>query len=178
VVHAVRGVTNLPLDVHLMIENPEQYVPEFARAGADALVVHVEATTDLHRVLNQIHDLGIRAGVSLNPATPATEIEEMLDDVDLTLAMTVNPGFGGQTFIEATLSKLALLREMLDATGNEVDLHVDGGIEPQTACRAVAAGATVLVAGEAIFGAKEGIAKSIEALREGARRGMCLRNGG
>ncbi len=175
VVRALRRVTHLPLDVHLMISDPARYAPAFAEAGADVLTVHVEATLHLHRVLQQIHGLGVRAGVSLNPATPAVAISEVLNDVGLILVMTVNPGFGGQPFIEHTLSKIARVREMLDSTGSEAELEVDGGIGPQTAERVVAAGATVLVAGEAIFGAQEGVAAAIAAIREAARRGQRAR---
>jgi ribulose-phosphate 3-epimerase len=172
VVRALRRVTHLPLDVHLMIDEPMRYVPAFAEAGADGLTVHVEATPHLHRVLQQIRALGVRAGVSLNPATPAIAISEILSDVDLVLVMTVNPGFGGQSLIEHTLRKVTRVREMLEDAGNEVELEVDGGIGPQTAQRVVAAGATVLVVGTAVFGAPEGVAVAMEAIREAARRGQ------
>jgi ribulose-phosphate 3-epimerase len=172
VVRALRRVTDLPLDVHLMISDPARYAPAFGEAGADGLTVHVEATPHLHRVLQHIRDLGMRPGVSLNPATPTTAISEILNDVDLVLVMTVNPGFGGQTFIEHTLRKIAQVREMLDSAGSEAELEVDGGIGPQTAKQVVAAGATVLVAGQAVFGAQEGIAAAIEAIRRAARGGQ------
>nr|HID12229.1 ribulose-phosphate 3-epimerase [Anaerolineae bacterium] len=175
VVRALRGVTRLPLDVHLMISDPARYVPAFAEAGADGLTVHVEATPHLHRVLQQIRDLDVRAGVSLNPATPAIAISEILNDVRLVLVMTVNPGFGGQPFIEHTLHKIARVREMLDSAGSGAELEVDGGIGPKTAERVVAAGATVLVAGEAVFGAQEGVAAAMAAIREAARRGQRTR---
>ena len=168
VVQALRCVTHLPLDVHLMISDPARYVPVFAQAGADGLTIHVEATPHLHRVLQQIRDLGVRPGVSLNPATPAIAISEVLNDVELVLVMTVNPGFGGQTFIEHALHKIAQVREMLDRAGSEAELEVDGGIGPQTAEQVVAAGATVLVAGEAIFGAPEGVTAALAAIREAA----------
>ena len=171
VVRALRRVTRLPLDVHLMISDPMRYVPAFAEAGADGLTVHVEATPHLHRVVQQIRDVGIRPGVSLNPATPATAISEIVNDVDLVLVMTVDPGFGGQPFIEHTLHKISQVREMLESAGSEAELEVDGGIEPHTAQRVVAAGAMVLVAGTAIFGAPEGVAAAIKAIREAARRG-------
>jgi len=171
VVRALRRVTNLPLDVHLMISDPAKYAPAFAEAGADGLTVHVEATPHLHRVLQQIRSLGVRPGVSLNPATPAAAIGEVLNDVDLVLVMTVNPGLGGQTFIEHTLQKVARIREMLEGAGSKAELEVDGGIGPQTAERVVAAGADVLVAGNAIFGAQEGVAAAIEAIRHAAQQG-------
>ena len=175
VVRAVRRVTKLPLDVHLMISEPGVYAPAFAEAGADVLTVHVEATPHLHRVLQQIRDLGVRPGVSLNPATPAAAISEILDEVELVLVMTVNPGFGGQAFIEHTLHKIAQVRDMLNDAGSTAELEVDGGIGPRTAGRVAAAGATVLVAGTAIFGAAEGVVPAIGAIREAASRGQRVR---
>jgi len=175
VVRSLRRVTNLPLDVHLMISDPMRYVPAFAEAGADGLTVHVEATPHLHRALQQIRNLGLRAGVSLNPATPAAAISEILNDAELVLVMTVNPGFGGQPFIEHTLHKIAQVREMLDSAGSEAELEVDGGIGPQTTGRVVANGATVLVAGQAVFNAPEGVVAAIKAIREAARRGQRAR---
>jgi len=175
VVRSLRRVTNLPLDVHLMISEPMRYAPMFAEAGADGLTVHVEATPHLHRVLQQIRELGARPGVSLNPATPATAISEILNDVGLVLVMTVNPGFGGQTLIEHTLRKIAHVREMLDSAGSGAELEVDGGIGPETAERVVAAGATVLVTGTAVFDAPEGVAAAIKAIREAAHRGQRAR---
>ncbi len=172
VVRSLRRVTNLPLDVHLMISDPIRYVPAFAEAGADGLTVHVEATPHLHRALQQIRNLGLRPGVSLNPATPASAISEVLSDVELVLVMTVNPGFGGQALIEHTLHKIAQVREMLDRAGSEAELEVDGGIEPQTTEQVVAAGATVLVAGTAVFGSPAGVTAAIAAIREAARRGQ------
>jgi ribulose-phosphate 3-epimerase len=175
VVRALRRVTRLPLDVHLMISDPMRYVPTFAEAGADGLTVHVEATPHLHRVVQQIRELGIRPGVSLNPATPAAAISEAVNDVDLVLVMTVNPGFGGQPFIEHALHKISQVREMLESAGSEAELEVDGGIDAQTAQRVVAAGATVLVVGTAIFGAPEGVTAAMGAIREAARRGQHVR---
>jgi ribulose-phosphate 3-epimerase len=172
VVRSLREVTPLPLDVHLMISDPLRYAPAFAEAGADVLTVHVEATPHLHRVLQQIRDLGVRPGVSLNPATPAATISEILNDVELVLVMTVNPGYGGQAFIEHTLRKIAQVREMLDSAGSAAELEVDGGIGPQTAERVVAAGATVLVAGTAIFGAPEGVPAAVSAIRQAAHMGQ------
>ena len=172
IVRSLRRITHLPLDVHLMIGDPMRYVPAFADAGADILTVHVESTSHLHRVLQQIRGLGLRSGVTLNPATPAIAISQVLNDVDFVLVMTVNPGFGGQTFIESTLCKIAQVREMLDSVGSDAELEVDGGIGPQTAERVVAAGATVLVSGTAIFGAAEGVAAAVEAIRKAAQRGQ------
>lgn len=168
VVQSLRRITRLPLDVHLMISEPEKHVPAFAEAGADYLTVHVEATPHLYRNLEQIRSLGIHPGVSLNPATPAIAISEVLGQVDLVLVMTVSPGFGGQTFLDHALQKITQVREMLDGAGSSAELEVDGGINTQTAGRAAAAGATVLVAGEAIFKAREGIAAAIRAIREAA----------
>ncbi len=172
IVRSLRRVTHLPLDVHLMISDPMRYAPAFADAGADVLTAHVEATPHLHRVLQQIRDLGMRPGVALNPGTPAVAISQVLNDVELVLVMTVNPGYGGQAFIEQTLHKIEQIRGMLDDAGSEAELEVDGGIVPQTAERVAAAGATVLVAGTAVFGAQEGVAAAIEAIRQAARRGQ------
>jgi len=166
VVEAVRRTTRLPLDVHLMIEAPERYIARFAKAGADILTVHVEACPHLHRVVQQIKGLGVKAGVSLNPATPLASLEEILGDVDLVLVMTVNPGFGGQEFIAGMLSKIRRLRRMLDERGLKCELEVDGGINAETAPEVVAAGANVLVAGQAIFGAEEGVAEAMRRIRE------------
>jgi len=165
VVEAVRRSTRLPLDVHLMIEAPERYIEAFARAGADILTVHFETCPHLHRTVQQIKATGRRAGVSINPATPAVALEDILDDVDLVLVMTVNPGFGGQTFIEHGLRKVHALRQELDRRGTKAELEVDGGIKPGIAERVVQAGADVLVAGSAIYGAPEGIAAALAHLR-------------
>jgi ribulose-phosphate 3-epimerase len=165
VVEAVRRVTRLPLDVHLMIESPERYLASFRAAGADILTVHVETCPHLHRTVQQIRELGARAGVTLNPATPATSLEEILPEVDLVLVMSVNPGFGGQRFLSSSLRKIERLRARLDAIGSAAELEVDGGIDPQTAPRVVQAGADVLVAGTAIFGAPQGISWAIEQIR-------------
>ena len=165
VVKAVRAATSLPVDVHLMIVEPERYVEAFAEAGADVITVHVEACTHLHRTLQQIHACGKRAGVSLNPHTPEDAIRYVLADLDLVLVMSVNPGFGGQDFIPEVLPKLAALRRMIDDSGRAVDLEVDGGIRPGTAHRVVSAGADVLVAGSAVFGASS-YQQAIGAIRE------------
>jgi ribulose-phosphate 3-epimerase len=167
VVRALRRATRLPLDVHLMIVEPERYVTEFAEAGADTITVHAEACPHLHRVLQQIRALGKRAGVSLNPHTPAQVLEHVLPELDLILVMSVNPGFGGQSFIPQAVPKVARLREMIDAAGGDIDLEVDGGIKPGTARDVVRAGADVLVAGSAIFGA-DSYASAVRALREDA----------
>ena len=167
VVEAVRRVTRLPLDVHLMIEAPERFVERFVEAGASTLGVHVEACPHLHRTIGQIHEAGARASVTLNPATPAAAIEPVLEDVDQVLVMTVNPGFGGQAFIESALAKVETLRRWIDERRLEVALEVDGGIGPKTIGRAARAGADVFVAGTAIFEAPD-YAAAIDALRQAA----------
>jgi ribulose-phosphate 3-epimerase len=166
VVSAARRATELPLDVHLMVESPERHLTDFCDAGADHLTVHVEACTHLHRAIHRIKELGCRAGVTLNPSTPISSLEEILPDVDLVLVMTVDPGFGGQRFIEGMLSKIRRLRSVLNELGSQAELEVDGGINLETAPRAVEAGADVLVAGTAIFQAAEGIGGAIARLRE------------
>ncbi|MGQ9512379.1 ribulose-phosphate 3-epimerase [Thermodesulfitimonas sp.] len=151
VIAALRPHTRLVFDVHLMITAPERYLNDFVRAGADILTVHAEACIHLHRTLTAIKMAGVRAGVALNPATPLTAIEHVLDLVDLVLVMTVNPGFGGQKFIETMLPKIAALRALIDRQGLKAEIEVDGGIDTQTAALAVKAGAGVLVAGSAVF---------------------------
>jgi ribulose-phosphate 3-epimerase len=153
VVSAVRRITSLPLDVHLMIEKPENFVEAFAEAGADILTIHPETPGHWHRTLQQIHSTGVRAGVALNPGTSALVLEYVISLVDLILVMTVNPGFGGQTFIPEMLAKIAAVRRMLDAAGSSAWLSVDGGINVTTAPLVVHAGADMLVAGTAIFDA-------------------------
>ena len=165
VVRTLRPLTSLPLDTHLMIETPERYIDDFVRAGADLITVHVEACIHLHRVIQQIRDLGVRAGVAINPATPLESVSEILPDLDLVLIMSVNPGFGGQSFIERTASKIARLRRWLDEGGLTVELEVDGGINSSTIGTAVSAGANTLVAGSAIYGAPEGVKSAIGTLR-------------
>jgi ribulose-phosphate 3-epimerase len=152
VVEAVRKVTDLPLDVHLMIEQPDLYIPDFARAGADIIVVHAEATNHLHRTVQLIKSFGKKAGVSLNPATTLHSLDYILEELDLVLLMTVNPGFGGQSFIEACLPKIHALRAMLDKRGLETELEVDGGVKTDNIDRISHAGADVFVAGSAVFG--------------------------
>jgi ribulose-phosphate 3-epimerase len=167
VVAAARRATPLPLDVHLMIVEPERYLEAFAEAGADVISVHEEACVHLQRTLAQIRSLGKRAGVVLNPHTPESALDYVLDDVDLILVMSVNPGFGGQSFLPSVLPKLSALRKKIDARGLSIDLEVDGGIAPPTARRVVEAGARVLVAGNAVFG-KPDRAKAISELRAAA----------
>jgi len=169
VVEAVRRATSLPLDVHLMIVEPERYVDAFAEAGADTIGVHVETCPHLHRTLAQIREAGARACVVLNPATPAAAVETVLGDVDQVLVMTVNPGFGGQRFIESTLPKIATLRGWIDERDLDVDLEVDGGVSTKTILAAAAAGADVFVAGTAVFGADD-YGEAIAALRDKAKR--------
>ena len=169
VVEAVKRATSLPLDVHLMIEQPERYVDAFVGAGADTVGVHVETCPHLHRTLAQIREAGARACVVLNPATPAGAIEPVLGDVDQVLVMTVNPGFGGQRFIESMLPKIETIRGWIDERGLDVDLEVDGGVSPATILAAASAGADVFVAGTAVFGEKD-YGEAIAALRDKARR--------
>jgi ribulose-phosphate 3-epimerase len=164
VVAALRKVTRLPLDVHLMIIEPERYLEDFAGAGADVISVHVEASTHLQRTLRRIRELGKRAGVVLNPHTPEDALRYVLGDLDLILVMSVNPGFGGQAFLPQVLPKVAALRRMIDASGFSIDLEIDGGITPATAPTVVEAGARVLVAGSAVFGQPDRTA-AIRALR-------------
>ena len=165
VVKAIRPHTTLPLDVHLMISNLD-LIPEFAKAGADIITVHAEATPHLDRAIAQIKSLGKRAGVSICPATHESAIEYVMNEVDLVLVMTVNPGFGGQSFLPSQLPKIAQIREWIDASGRDIMLEVDGGINPTTAREVIAAGADVLVAGSAVFtGNANDYAKNIEVLR-------------
>ncbi len=163
---AVRGVTSRTVDVHLMIENPDRYIPDFANAGADVITVHAEATVHLHRSLGLIRELGRRAGVALNPSTPLSAIEDVFDEIDLLLIMTVNPGFGGQAFIPRSVDKVRRARTMIEThRSGQIDLEVDGGVSAKTAPSLAAAGATVLVAGSAIFGHSGGPAAGVDAIR-------------
>ena len=166
VVEAVRRATTLPLEAHLMIVEPERYVADFAQAGADLIIVHQEVSPHLHRTVEQIKRLGKRAGVAINPATPLADLQEILNDIDLVLCMTVDPGFGGQKFITSVLSKITRLRAMIEQHGAHCDLEVDGGIHAETAPPAVKAGANVLVAGSAVYGDREGVAAGIRRLRQ------------
>lgn len=165
VVETARRVTQLPLDVHLMIVEPEQHIDAFARAGANIISVQVETCPHLHRVVQQIRDAGVRPSVVLNPHTPAVMIEEILPFVDMVLVMTVNPGFGGQRFIAQTLSKIRTIREMITQRGLAVDVEVDGGIDENTAAQVVEHGASVLVAGTAVFSHPDGVRAGMSALR-------------
>lgn len=168
VVAAVRPIAQrygALVDVHLMIEKPERLLEDFAQAGADILTVHVETCPHLHRTVQAIRELGARPGVTLNPATPLVALEEILPYVDLVLVMSVNPGFGGQSYIPTSTDKIRRLRRMLDALGSAAELEVDGGIKPDNAAEIVAAGATVLVAGSAIFGGGRSVAENITDFR-------------
>ena len=169
IVQAIRPLArqhHAAIDVHLMIEHPDRYLEEFAKAGADILTVHVETCPHLHRTLQAIHELGVKAGVTLNPATPLVTLEEILPLVDLVLIMSVNPGFGGQSYIPGSTAKIRRLRQMLDAIGSQADLEVDGGIKPHNAAEIAAAGANVLVTGSAVFGDGRAIAENIAAFRK------------
>lgn len=170
VVEAVRRSTTLPLEAHLMIVEPERYIADFARAGADYIIVQQEASTHLHRTVQRIKQLGKRAGVAINPATPLAMLQEILTDVDLVLCMTVDPGFGGQEFIPSMLDKISRLRAMIQQHGATCDLEVDGGIHAATVAQAVNAGANVLVAGSAVYGDPQGVAAGIARLREALSR--------
>ncbi|NLD45267.1 MAG: ribulose-phosphate 3-epimerase [Chloroflexi bacterium] len=165
VVRALRPVTGLPLHVHLMIEQPERYIDDFARAGADLITVHVETCPHLHRTLQQIREVGALPAVTLNPATPLSNLSEVLAMVDTVLIMTVNPGFGGQELIPATLDKVRRLRQMLDERGLRCTIEVDGGVNEETIRSVVEAGADSLVMGSAIFGSPHGVRGAIEGLR-------------
>lgn len=165
IIRACRQATQLPLDVHLMIENPERYLEEFARAGAARLTVHVETCPHLHRTLEQIAEMGVKPGVTLNPGTPASLIKEILPMVDLVLVMTVNPGFGGQKFIRPMLTKIAEIRAALDAIKSPAWLEVDGGISEATIRDVYQAGADAFVAGNAVFTHAGGISGGVSALR-------------
>ena len=169
VVAAIRPLTTLPLDVHLMIESPEKYISEFADAGADNITVHQEACVHLHRVVEMIKELGKHAGVAINPATPVGTLEEILPFIDLVLVMTVNPGFGGQSFIETMPQKIAAMRKMIDARGLNAELEVDGGISAETAPTVAQAGARVLVAGSAVFHRDVSVTQAVKELRESVK---------
>ena len=168
VVRALRPHSRAVFDVHLMIQQPERWIDAFAEAGADIITIHAEACLHLQRALSQIRGTGVRAGLSLNPATPLDVLDYLLNDIDLLLIMTVNPGFGGQHFIRAMLPKIAAARERLDQAPGPVDLEVDGGIAGDTAADVVKAGANVLVAGSSVFGHPEGLAAGIRDLRKAA----------
>jgi len=167
IVEAIRAATEKPVDVHLMIVEPEKYVQSFASAGADIITVHAEACTHLHRTVQQIRALGKRAGVSLNPHTPPDCLRYIMPDIDLVLVMSVNPGFGGQSFIPSANEKLARIRTMIDESGYDIDLEVDGGVKPGVAREVVGAGADVIVAGSAVFNSDD-YAAAIRAIRKDA----------
>ena len=167
VTEAVRSATALPVDVHLMIENPDQHLSAFADAGADYLTVHQETCVHLHRTIDAIRELGVKPGITLNPATPLNTIEDILSYVDLALVMSVNPGFGGQSFISSSIEKINNLKGLIDQKGlKNLEIQVDGGINLHTAGSVVSAGATALVAGSAIFGHPKGISEAIRLLRK------------
>jgi ribulose-phosphate 3-epimerase len=165
IVAAIKPITSLPLDVHLMIENPERYLADFAKAGADIITVQVETCPHLHRTVQQIKELGVKAGVTLNPATSLDTLTEILPYVDLTLIMSVNPGFGGQSYIPTSTAKIMRLRKMLNDIGSSAELEVDGGVKAENAAEVARAGATVLVAGSAVFNKKGSVAENIARIR-------------
>ncbi len=169
-IRALRPLTRLALEAHLMVERPEDFIERFARAGADTIIVHQEATPHLHRAIQQIHSLGKKAGVALNPSTPVELLAEVLPSLQLVLVMTVNPGFGGQEFIPETLVKIRQVRKVISDLGLDCEVEVDGGINVETAPRVVEAGANVLVAGSAVFGSKDGVAVAIQRLLKSAKR--------
>ncbi|MEI6043736.1 MAG: ribulose-phosphate 3-epimerase [Chloroflexota bacterium] len=165
ILEAVQRITKLPLDVHLMIDGPERYLEDFVKAGANILMVHQENTPHLHRIIQQITALGAKAGVVLNPATPLNTLEEILPYVSRILLMSVNPGFGGQSYIETSTEKIRRCREMLDARGLDLEIEVDGGVKASNIREVVEAGADVIVAGSAVFNNKETVAQAIAKLR-------------
>jgi ribulose-phosphate 3-epimerase len=170
IVQSLRQITRLPLETHMMISDPDFFLDEFVEAGSDSFLVHWEGNNNLHRTLQRIKGLGKRAGIVINPATPAIVLEEILADVDLVLVMTVNPGFGHQHFIRGTLPKIRRVRQMIEQTNPDCELELDGGIDPDTAPLGVAAGANVLVAGSAIFGAEDGVAAAMKRLRAATKQ--------
>jgi len=176
VVKSLKRVAHVPLDVHLMIEDPDRYAEAFVEAGAASLTVHVEAVVHLHRTVQLVKSLGVKAGVALNPATPICALEQIAGDVDYVLVMTVNPGFGGQTFIPRSTSKVRAVRELLRREGSSAPIEVDGGIDVHTAPLIVAAGADILVAGNALFGAQDPAA-AIRALRAAAESAVAPKPG-
>lgn len=165
ILEAVRRVTSIPLDVHLMIERPEQYISQFADAGADIITVHVEACSHLHRTIQTIKEKGKKAGVSLNPATPLILAEDILNDIDLLLIMSVNPGFGGQGFIPSVLAKIKRAREMVDKIGAKVSIEIDGGVKLENIGEVSSAGADIFVSGSGVFGTKD-YKKTIEEMKK------------
>jgi ribulose-phosphate 3-epimerase len=174
VVRSLKRVATVPLDVHLMITDPDRYIDDFAAAGASMISVHVEVLPHLHRTIAAIKRLGAKAGVVLNPSTPVVMLENVAGDVDHVLVMTVNPGFGGQTFIPRSIDKIKAVRRLLDAEGNSAPIEVDGGIDLDTVARVVAAGADILVAGQAVFGGGHA-EQATRALKAAAREALGLR---
>lgn len=166
IVEAIDSLTDLPLEAHLMIEEPDRYVGVFMDAGADVIIVHQENTPHLHRMVQSVRERGIQAGVALNPATPAHVLDEIIDELDLVLVMSVNPGFSGQRFIDSVLPKIRQIRETISDRGLECDLEVDGGVNADTAPDAVSAGVNILVAATAVFKHPDGVADGIRMLRE------------
>ena len=169
---ALRPLTRLTLEAHLMVQPPEDFIEGFARAGADTIIIHQEATPHLHSAVQQIHSLGKRAGVALNPSTPAATLSEVLDSLQLVLVMTVNPGFGGQAFIPETLAKIRQVRQAISDRGLDCEVEVDGGVNLETARLVAEAGADILVAGSAVFDSKDGVAAAIQDLLASARKGL------
>jgi ribulose-phosphate 3-epimerase len=165
-IESLRPLTRLTIEAHLMVEPPEDFIERFAKAGADTIIVHQEATPHLHRAIQQIHHLGKKAGVAINPSTPASTLSEILGSVQLVLVMTVNPGFGGQDFIPETLNKIRQIRNAIQERGLDCEIEADGGINHQTARLVVEAGANVLVSGTAVFDSKEGVSAAIQGLLE------------
>jgi ribulose-phosphate 3-epimerase len=170
-IESLRALTRLSIEAHLMVQPPEDFIARFAKAGADTIIVHQEATPHLHRAIQQIHHLGKKAGVAINPSTPANTLSEVLGSLQLVLVMTVNPGFGGQDFIPETLSKIRQIRNAIQERGLDCEVEVDGGINNQTARSVVEAGANVLVCGTAVFESKDGIAAAIQSLLRAATSG-------
>ncbi len=168
VVKTISNITNLPLDAHLMIQNPDKYLEDFQKAGTNRLTVHVEACIHLHRTIQHIKELGMKAGVSLNPATPISTVKEILLIVDQVLVMTVNPGFGGQEFIQSTLKKVNDISQLIVNTKKKIELEVDGGVDESNAAALAKAGATVLVAGYSIF-SKRNISQAVKNIRKAAQ---------
>jgi len=168
IVKSLRPVTRLPLETHLMIENPDLYLEPFVAAGSTSLIVHWEGNANLHRTVHEIRRLGAKAGVAINPATPVNVLTEIIPDLDLVLVMTVNPGFGGQKFIESTLPKIRQVRQMIKERSLVCELEIDGGVDAKTAPRGVEAGANVLVAGSSVFNKTESVAAAMERLRRSA----------
>ena len=169
VIEAIRASTHLPLNVHLMIEEPDRFIPDFIKAGADHIIIHSESCLHLHRVIHQIKEEGLQVGVALNPATSLASIKELLSYVDIALVGTVNPGFAGQKLIPEALGKVARLRRLLQEGGYKAEIQVDGGINPETAPAAVRSGATILVAGSAIFNREESVDAAMKRLRDSVK---------